>query len=99
MSLFGRERRPFVGLAIAAAVGIVAADYFPALNILIVLIAFGGALVCLRWPFAPLVFAIVGAAFFCLHSSRILRTPADKLAAFAGNEIRRMEYGGTVSGC
>ncbi len=97
MSLLGRERRPFVGLAIAAAVGIVAADYFAALNILIVLIAFGGAAVCLRWPFAPLVFATVGAAFFCLHSSRILRTPAAKLAAVAGNEIRAVSVTGVIA--
>jgi competence protein ComEC len=97
MSLLGHERRPFVGLAIAAAVGIVAADYFPALNISIILVALCGAFVCLRWPSGPLVFATVSAAFFCLHSSRILATPADALAHLAGSEIRAVSVTGTIA--
>lgn len=97
MSLLGRERRPFVGLAIAAALGIFVADYFPALNNLVLAIAFGGAIACVRRPFAPLVFPVVAAAFFCLHSSRILRTPADVLADFAGDEIRAVSVAGEVA--
>ena len=97
MSWLPRERQPFVGLAIAAAVGIVAADYFPALNFLVVVIAVCGALFCLRWPFAPLVFSVVASAFFCVHSSRILSASAQALAEFAGNEIRAVSVTGSVA--
>ena len=97
MSLLPRERQPFLGLAMAAAFGILAADQFPTVNLLVLGIAIGGALVCLRWPFAPLVFAVACAGFFCLHSSRILRTSADALAHWAGNEVRVASVRGTVT--
>ncbi|HKR54532.1 MAG TPA: ComEC/Rec2 family competence protein [Chthoniobacterales bacterium] len=79
-------RQPFVGLVLAAIIGIVVADYSPAINASICLIAIAGALAALRWGFAPLVFAVVGATFFVLHSARITNTSADALAHIAGQQ-------------
>src|SRR5438094_8936145 len=81
-------RQPFVGLVLAAVIGIVAADYFPAITGPILFIAILGALAGLRWSFAPLVFALVGATFFALHSARIANTPGDQLVQIAGAETR-----------
>ena len=77
-------RQPFVGLVLAAIIGIVVADYFPTITVSIFLITI--ALAALRWGFAPLVFAVVGATFFVLHSARITNTPADALAQIAGQQ-------------
>jgi len=81
-------RQPFVGLVLAGVFGIVAADYFPAISGPILFIAILGALAGLRWSYAPLVFALVGATFFALHSARITGTPADALAQIAGGKLR-----------
>ena len=90
-------RQPFVGLVLAAIIGIVVADYFPAITVSIFLIANAGALAALRWRFAPLVFAIVGATFFVLHSARITNTPADALAQLAGQQPRPANVTGIVT--
>ncbi|MBV9008109.1 MAG: ComEC/Rec2 family competence protein [Verrucomicrobia bacterium] len=96
MALLGRERQPFVSLTIAAAIGIVLADWFPALNWWLLVLTLCGAIAALHFQTAPLVLAVVGAAFFCLHSSRVLGTPADALVKFAGNEIRPASIEGIV---
>src|SRR5438067_4023982 len=90
-------RQPFVGLVLAAIIGIAAADYFPALTGPILLIAIVGALAALRWSFAPLVFALVGATFFALHSARITNTPADALAQIAGEQPHPASVTGVVT--
>src|SRR5437016_10245579 len=90
-------RQPFVGLVLAAITGIVVADYFPAITISILLIAIAGALAALRWTFAPLVFAVVGATFFVLHSARINNTAGDALARIAGQLPRPANVTGTVA--
>lgn len=90
-------RQPFVGLVLAAIIGIVVADYFPAITVSIFLIAIAGALAALRWRFAPLVFAVVGATFFVLHSARITNTPADALARIAGQQPRPANVTGIVT--
>ncbi len=97
MSLLGHERHPFVGLAIAAIIGIIAADWFPALNVASVAIVFCAAIICVRWHPGPLVFAVISAAFFCLHSSRITATSADRLAEFLGSGIRPANVRGVVT--
>ena len=74
-------RQPFVGLVLAAIIGIVVADYFPAISRPILFIAILGALAGLRWSYGPLVFALVVATFFALHSARITSTPADAIDA------------------
>jgi ComEC/Rec2-related protein len=90
-------RQPFVGLVLAAIIGIVVADYFPAITVSIFLIAVAGALAALRWPFAPLVFAVVGATFFVLHSAHITNTPADTLAQIAGQQPLAANVTGIVT--
>ena len=90
-------RQPFVGLVLAAVIGIVAADYFPAITGPILFIAILGALAGLRWSFAPLVFALVGATFFALHSARITNTPGDELVQIAGAKTRPATVIGIVT--
>src|SRR5881398_2493488 len=90
-------RQPFVGLVLAGVFGIVAADYFPAISGPILFIAILGALAGLRWSYAPLVFALVGATFFGLHSARITSTPADALAEIAGGLARPASVTGIVT--
>jgi len=90
-------RQPFVGLVLAAIIGIVAADYFPAISSPILFIAILGALAGLRWSYGPLVFALVGATFFALHSTRITSTPADALAEIAGGPARPASVTGIVT--
>src|SRR5213080_1293739 len=90
-------RQPFVGLVLAAIIGIVAADYFPAITAPILFIAILGALAGLRWTYAPLVFALVGTTFFALHSGRTTNTPADALAQIAGAQPRPASVTGIVT--
>src|SRR5437660_5275159 len=90
-------RQPFVGLVLAGVFGIVAADYFPAISGPILFIALLGALAGLRWSYAPLVFALVGATFFALHSARITSTPADALAQIAGGTVLPASVTGIVT--
>src|SRR5207247_10197458 len=90
-------RQPFVGLVLAAVTGIVAADYFSAITGPILFIAILGALAGLRWSFAPLVFALVGATFLALHSARIANTPGGELVQIAGAETRPANVIGIVT--
>src|SRR5947207_1098419 len=90
-------RQPFFGLGLAAIIGIVVADYFPAISRPILFIAILGALAGLRWSYGPLVFALVVATFFALHSARITSTPADALAEIAGGLARPASVTGIVT--
>ena len=90
-------RQPFVGLVLAAIIGIVVADYFPAISRPILFIAILGALAGLRWSYGPLVFVLVGTTFFALHSARITSTPADALAEIAGGLARPASVTGIVT--
>src|SRR5438067_10881403 len=90
-------RQPFVGLVLAAIIGIVVADYFPAFSGRSLFIAILGALAGLRWSYGPLVFALAGATFFALHSARITSTPADALAEIAGGLARPASVAGIVT--
>src|SRR6478609_1838425 len=90
-------RQPFVGLVLAAIIGIVVADYFPAISCPILFIAILGALAGLRWSYGPLVFSLVVATFFALHSARITSTPADAIAEIAGGLVRPASVTGIVT--
>ena len=94
--MVGRTRQPFLGLAFAAGIGIIAADYSPTVNLLVPAIAVVGLIAALSFPFSPLFFAVVAASFFCLHSTRISHTPAQALADAAGIEARPVSVVGTV---
>lgn len=48
------------------------------------MLAAGGALAAWRWRFSPFLYALVAAAFFALHSSRITHTLGAALETFAG---------------
>ncbi len=95
--MVGRTRQPFVGLAFAAGIGIIAADFFPTVSLPVLAVAATGVIAALLFPFTPLVFAAVVAGFFCLHSTRISHTPAQALADAAGAETRPINVVGTVA--
>lgn len=98
MKLFNQPRQPFVGLAIAAVVGIIFADFFPvrpaalaAMSIFAV-----AAFAALRWPTITSTYAIVGFGFFLLHSFQIEGTPGLRLAAQLGERPRAIDATGFV---
>jgi len=93
----GASRQPFVGLAMMAALGIIAADVFPVpqaawLSVAAAFLAAG--LAVLRWPTARSTYALVSLGFFLLHSSRIEDTPGLRLAAQLGDRRSRRQLGG-----
>jgi len=94
--LAAQTRHPFVGLTIAAVIGIGVADYFPVSGFTILAVAALGLLAALLFPFSPLFFAVVGATFFCLHSARITNTPAHELAEFSGGDVTPVTAHGIV---
>ena len=77
-------RQPFVGLSLAASLGIVLADFFPIpvlrwwlWTLVLVLVALGAS-----WrPNLTWTYLLVGAGFFLLHNFRIGDTPGLQLAA------------------
>jgi competence protein ComEC len=96
----GASRQPFVGLAMMAALGIVAADVFPVPQAawLPVAAAFLVAgLVVLRWPTGRSTYALVSLGFLLLHSSRIEDTPGLRLAAQLGDRPRAINATGFVA--
>ena len=76
-------RLPFVGLAVMAALGIVAADFvaLPESQWLLWAIGFGLIAVILLWrPHAMLAYAVVGFAFFAIHNFQTGDTVGLRLA-------------------
>lgn len=94
--LVAQTRHPFVGLVIAAAIGIVAADYFPVFGFAILGVTALSLVTTLIFPVSPLFFAVVSATFFCLHSARITQTPAEELAEISGSGVRPVTARGIV---
>jgi competence protein ComEC len=94
--LVAHTRQPFVILAFAAALGIAAADYFPVCTWPVLVVTSIGLVATLLFPLTPLFLAVVGASFFCLHSARVTRMPAESLALAAGNEVRPLTVKGIV---
>ena len=94
--MVAHTRHPFVILAFAAAIGIVAADYFPTFTWPILVVIGVGLVAVLLFPLTPLFIAAVAASFFCLHSARIARTPAESLAFATGDEVRPVTVNGIV---
>ena len=89
-------RQPFVGLALAAAAGILCADFAPnisrvAVGTIAVLALFGFVL---RNSLAT--YAFVGASFFYLHSLRVIDTPSLRLASEIGNQPQNCVVRGVV---
>jgi len=93
-------RQPFVGLAIAAALGIIFADYFPIAvshwlfaGILFVLCA----CVVFVWARSASTYLVVAAAFFLIHNYRTADTPGLKLVEELSERPRTLRATGFVS--
>ncbi|HLW34405.1 MAG TPA: ComEC/Rec2 family competence protein [Chthoniobacterales bacterium] len=93
-------RQPFVGLALAAGIGIFVADHlpltvsaWPTAGIVFVLSA---ALVFI-WPRAGLIYFIVSGGFFLLHNFRTGDTPGLRLATELGTRARTIRVTGIVA--
>lgn len=93
-------RQPFVGLALAAGVGILLADFFP-LTVSFWPIAgsvfISCAIVIFVWPRAAFSYAVVAGAFFLLHNFRTTDTSALRLAAELGERPRTVRVTGIVA--
>jgi competence protein ComEC len=93
-------RQPFLGLVLAAIIGIIVADFSPlppaALVAGTVTLAFC-ALVFLFWPNLWLTYLLVGAGFFLLHTLQTTNTPGERLAARLGDRARAVKVAGAVS--
>src|SRR5260370_38596737 len=94
----GAPRQPFVGLAMMAALGIIAADFFPVpqagwLPVGAAFLAAGLAL--LRWPTAGSTYALVSLGFFLLHSSQTQHTPGLRRPSQLGDRPRPIKPTGT----
>jgi competence protein ComEC len=89
-------RQPFLGLAISASLGILVADNWPQCSMNVA--ALVGALVVAAWLShrSLVVYALVAAGFFFLHSARTIESPAIQLARTLGNEPRPVTVRGTV---
>lgn len=91
-----RPRQPFTGLAVAAVLGILAADRWP-LPPMPVVIAFAAGVVLLWWrPRIAGCWALTFAAFFGLHVLRFHDNPARELARQFSADPRVMQATGIV---
>jgi competence protein ComEC len=92
-------RLPFLGLALAAAVGIVASDFLPVPGRAIIsaaVVVAVCAVALLRWPNLFLTYAFVIAAFVLLHSFQMSDTPGQWLATRLGDRPRVVSVKGCV---
>src|SRR6266540_26979 len=91
MKLLSAPRQPFVGLALMAAMGIIAADIFPfppvALTVAAIILAVC-AFPLLCWPRLLMTYAVVGAGFFLLHNLETSNTEGSQLADELGSRPR-----------
>src|SRR5881409_579911 len=98
MKLLNAPRQPFVGLALMAAMGIIAAEIFPLPSVAVTPTAIILALCILsvaRWPRLLPTHAIVGAGFFLLHNFQTMNTEGQRLADELGSRSRVV----TAIGC
>src|SRR5437870_9616708 len=98
MKSLSAPRQPFVGLALMAVTGIIAAETFPHPSVTltaaaIILAACIIAVAC--WPRLAATYAIVGAGFFLLHNFRTGNTEGQQLADELGSRPRVV----TAIGC
>ena len=88
MKLLIAPRQPFVGLAVAAALGIIFADFIrlpqSAFASLVMLLGLG-ALVAVFQPSVIATYVIVGFSFFLLHTFRTTNTAGQRLASQLGD--------------
>jgi competence protein ComEC len=99
MKLLSAPRQPFVGLALMAAMGIVAAEILPLPSVAVaatVIILALCILTVARWPRLVATYAIVGAGFFLLHNFRTTNTEGQQLADELGGRSRVVTAIGSV---
>jgi ComEC/Rec2-related protein len=98
MKLLSAPRQPFVGLALMAATGIIAAEIFPLPSVAVTTTGITLALctlTVLRWPRLLATYAIVGVGFFLLHNFQTKDTEGQRLADELGTRPRVV----TAIGC
>ena len=81
-----RSRMPLAGVALAAMAGVAAADVAPVSPLVPVVLTVLLALAVWRWPRTGVVWAMVLAGFFALHTLRHYGSEAKMLAASLGPE-------------
>src|SRR5881396_649189 len=99
MKLLSAPRQPFVGLAVIAALGIIAAEILPLPSIALTATAIILALCILTgmcWPRLVATYAIVGAGFFLLHNFATQNTQGQQLADELGSRPRVVTAIGSV---
>ena len=89
-------RQPFIGLAIAASVGILVADSAPSSTPILFTALAIGAVVALLSRNSSAVYLLVAGAFFLLHSVRITDSPGIRLARQLSHEPRPVTAVGSV---
>lgn len=99
MKLLSAPRQPFVGLAVMAALGIIAAEILPlppiALTITAIILALC-ILIGMCWPRPVATYAIVGAGFFLVHNFATQKTQGQQLADELGSRSRVVTAIGSV---
>jgi len=89
-------RQPFIGLAVAASIGILLADFAPNHSLaMVIALAFLAITALLSRKSFP-VYALVAAGFIVLHSLRTSDSPAAELAVELGEEPRPVTVRGSV---
>ena len=99
MKSLGRPRQPFVGLALAAVIGIVVADHVviaPALLLPITVMTAACGFILLRWPALLPTYLLSASAFFLLHSFIITDSAGLRLAQRLGERPRVVSATGLV---
>src|SRR5213080_631555 len=99
MKLLSAPHQPFVGLAVMAALGIIAAEILPLPSIALTATAIILALCILTgmcWPRLVATYALVGAGFFLLHNFAIQNTQGQQLADQLGRRPRVVTAIGSV---
>ncbi len=98
MKLLGTVRQPFVGLALTAVTGIIAAGIFPLPSFALVaaaIILLIGILIVGCWPRLAATYFLVAACFFLLHNLSTTNTRGQQLARELGERPRVV----TAIGC
>src|SRR5438045_8563851 len=99
MKLLSVPRQPFVGLALMAAMGIIAAEILPLPSAAVIPTAIILALCIVGLACRPTLvatYAIVGAGLFLLHNFHTRRTQGQQLADELGTKPRALTATGSV---
>jgi len=96
MNLLSAPRQPFVGLALAAAAGIIVADVLPYPSFALLIPLAMGALVISVWPSSIANYAFVGVGFFWMHIVHLTNSPGSQLLTRLGPSPDAISVIGTV---